>query len=50
MLCIDYSAPLDLFAVGGNDGRVEFWDADQKQKAHELTQLPGVGEAEITSI
>ena len=50
LLCIDYSASLGLFAVGGNDGRVEFWDAEQKNKAHEMTQLPGVGDSEITSL
>ena len=24
--CVAYSSPLDLVAVGGIDGRVEFWD------------------------
>jgi WD40 repeat protein len=37
-----------LVAVGGNDGRVEFWDGDQKQKAYEM--FPLTEEQEITSI
>ena len=34
--CVAYSAPLDLVATGGIDGRVEFFDIQQKQKAQEL--------------
>ena len=34
--CIDYSARLELAAVGGTDGRVEFWDMLAKTKAHDL--------------
>lgn len=28
--CIDYSSGLDLAAVGGIDGRVEFWNMESK--------------------
>ena len=31
--CIAYSSPLDLIATGGIDGRVEFFDTQQKRKA-----------------
>jgi hypothetical protein len=27
---------LELAAVGGIDGRIEFWDMNQKNKAHDL--------------
>ena len=34
--------------VGGTDGRVEFWDGEQKAKVHEL--FPNEGAHEITSV
>lgn len=45
---IDYSNRLELAATGGIDGRVQFWDMLQKNKAHDLV-LP-TGDQEITSI
>jgi ribosome biogenesis protein ENP2 len=48
--CIDYSSQLELAAVGGIDGRVEFWDMGQRQKAHSLDLPSGMQGQEIKSI
>lgn len=48
--CIDYSSELNVAAVGGIDGRVEFWNMDSKQKVLGLVPQ-GVGaDEEITSL
>lgn len=48
--CLDYSHELNVIATGGIDGRVEFWDLDNKNKV--LGMVPnGVGaDEEITAI
>ena len=48
--CVDYSPELNLIATGGIDGRVEFWNMDNRQRALGITPQ-GVGsDEEITSI
>jgi len=48
--CIDYSAELNVAAVGGIDGRVEFWNMDTKSRVYG-TIPSGVGaDEEISSI
>lgn len=49
--CVDYSSDLNLVATGGIDGRVEFWNMDNRTKVCALT--PGgidFDEEEITAI
>ena len=36
MTCVEYSSELDSIAVGGIDGRIEFWDLEKKGKAAEI--------------
>ena len=36
MTCVEYSSELDSIAVGGIDGRIEFWDFEKKGKAAEI--------------
>ena len=50
MNCCAYSAPLDLLATGGIDGRVEFWDPQSRTKANELMLHEVVPNQEITAI
>ena len=50
LTCTSYCAPLDLLAVGGIDGRVEFWDAQQRTKAQELLLDKVLPNQEVTSI
>ena len=39
LTCVTYSGQLELLATGSIDSRVEFWDTNQKVKAHTL-ELP----------
>ena len=45
---IDLSHELNTIAVGGIDGKVEFWDFDQKNKASEL--VPKINGDEISCV
>jgi WD40 repeat protein len=44
---VDYSHQLNLIATGGIDGRVEFWNMDERNKVAEIMPC---GEDEITSM
>lgn len=35
--CVDYSSDLNVVATGGIDGRVEFWNMDNRSKVCALT-------------
>lgn len=48
MTSLDLSNELNTVAVGGIDGRVEFWDFDQKNRAAEL--IPKTNNEEITCV
>jgi len=43
LTCLDYSSALNSLAVGGVDGRIEFWDFNKKDKAAEIVPS-GAGE------
>ena len=40
--CITYSPRLELAANGTIDSKVEFWDTNQRTKAHTLELPPGL--------
>ena len=48
--CIAYSKQLELVATGSIDSRVEFWDQNQKDKAHTLQLPQGMLGQEISAI
>jgi hypothetical protein len=45
---LDLSHELNIIGVGGTDGRVEFYDFDQKNKASEL--VPKIDGDEISCL
>jgi ribosome biogenesis protein ENP2 len=48
--CVDFSHELKLIAVGGIDGKVEFWNMDNRSKVYTLNPTGmGISE-EIKSI
>lgn len=48
MTCLDLSHELNAVAVGGIDGRVEFWDFESKTRASEL--IPNTKGEEISCV
>ena len=50
LICLDYSPNLELVATGTIDSKVEFWDQNQRVKAHTLELPAGLQGQEVTSI
>lgn len=48
--CITYSPRLELAASGTIDSKVEFWDTNQKEKAHTLELPKSMQGQEVTAI
>jgi ribosome biogenesis protein ENP2 len=48
LTCIDMSHELNAIAVGGIDGKIEFWDFEQRNKVSTL--LPKINGEEISSV
>ena len=40
LTCVDYSKDLNAIAVGGIEGKVEFWDMENKNSVHTLDLFP----------
>lgn len=47
--CVDYSSDLNVIATGGIDGKVEFWNMDNRTKVCSLSPT-GLNEEEITAV
>ena len=48
--CVAYSPQLELIATGSVDSQVEFWDVNQRMKAHTLELPAGMLGQEITAV
>lgn len=48
--CIDYCSELNVVATGGTDGRIEFWNMDNRNRVLGMVPQGVSADEEITSI